>query len=75
MSQYMQVFDWDNTTRQHLFFSQAWGVSDVHLPENCGVLDKLLPGDIILADRGFSIQETASLYCAEVKVPSFTKGN
>ena len=25
-------------------------------------------------DNGFSIQNSASLYCAEVKVPSFTKG-
>ena len=28
----------------------------------------------MLADRGFTIQETAGLYCAEVKLPPFTRG-
>ena len=58
------------------FVSQAWGgrVSDVYLTEHCGILNKLLPGDLVLADRGFSIQHSASLYCAEVKIPSFTRG-
>ena len=58
------------------FISKAWGgrVSDVHLTENCGILHKLLPGDMILADRGFTIQEAAGLFCAEVKIPPFTKG-
>ena len=31
-------------------------------------------GDFILADRGFSIHESAGLHCAEVKIPSFTTG-
>ena len=58
------------------FISQGWGgrTSDVHLTENSGLLSKLLPGDVILADRGFTIQEAAGLYCAEVKLPPFTKG-
>ena len=52
------------------FISKGWGgrASDVHITENCGVLQKLLPGDIVLADRGFTVQEAAGLYCAEVEV-------
>ena len=58
------------------FISKAWGgrVSDVHLTEHCGILEKLVHGDLVLADRGFNIHESAGLYCAEVKVPSFAKG-
>ena len=38
------------------------------------LLRHLLPGDVVLADRGFNIQEAAGMYCAEVKIPPFTKG-
>ena len=57
------------------FISQGWGwrTSDVHLTENSGLLQKLLPGDIVLVDRVFTIQEAAGLYCAEVKLPPFTR--
>ena len=34
----------------------------------------LLPDDVVLADLGFNIQEAAGMYCAEVKLPPFTKG-
>ena len=27
-----------------------------------------------MADRGFDIEESVALYCAKVKIPSFTKG-
>ena len=37
-------------------------------------LRHLLPGDQILADRGFNVSEAVSLYCAEVKIPPYTKG-
>ena len=60
------------------FISKGWGsrASDVHITENCGVLQKLriLPGDIVLADRGFTVQEAAGLYRAEVHILPFTKG-
>lgn len=58
------------------FVSKGWGgrVSDKHLTENCGLLSYLQPGDVILADRGFTIQDSVGLYCAQVKVPPFTKG-
>ncbi|XP_076135036.1 uncharacterized protein LOC143117291 [Alosa pseudoharengus] len=58
------------------FVSKGWGgqTSDKHLTENCGFLDKLLPGDIVLADRGFNIRESVGMMCAEVKIPAFTRG-
>lgn len=46
----------------------------MYITENSGLLSKLLSGDMILADRGFTIQESAGLYCAEVKLPPFTRG-
>ena len=49
-------------------------MSDVHLTEYSGLLKNLLPGDVILADRGFTIQDSAGMYCAEVKIPAFTRG-
>uniref|UniRef100_A0A3Q2E423 THAP-type domain-containing protein n=1 Tax=Cyprinodon variegatus TaxID=28743 RepID=A0A3Q2E423_CYPVA len=59
------------------FLSKGWGggrTYDKHITLNSGFLDKLLPGDIVLADRGFDIQENVSMLCAEVKLPAFTKG-
>lgn len=58
------------------YVSQAWGgrVSDVYRTEKCGILKNLMHGDLVLADRGFTIQNAASHYMAEVKIPSFTRG-
>ena len=46
----------------------------MHLTENCRLLSKLLPGDVILAHRGFTIEQAAGVNCAEVKILSFTRG-
>ena len=58
------------------FLSKGWGgrVTDKHMTENCDLLNKLLPGDIVLADRRFDIQDSVGLHCAEVKIPAFTRG-
>jgi len=58
------------------FVSKAWGgrVSDKHLTEHSGFLNKLLPGDVVLADRGFDIAESVGMRKARLHVPAFTKG-
>ena len=58
------------------FLSKGWGgrVSDKHLTEHSGFLNRLSPGDMILADRGFDISDSVGLHCAQVSIPAFTKG-
>lgn len=57
------------------FISRGWcgRTSDKVIAEECGVLDNLLPGDIVLADRGFTVRD-AGLHCAKLEIPAFTKG-
>lgn len=59
------------------FISEGWGgrVSDKSLTQNSTFLNKLLPGDLILADRGFLIKEFVELFHAQVRIPAFTKGH
>ena len=58
------------------YVSDAWGgrVSDKYLTEHCGILKNLLPGDVVLADRGFDISESVGLMHAKLHIPAFTKG-
>lgn len=58
------------------FISSGWGgrTSDKRLTESCGFLQKLSPGDIVLADRGFDIKESVALMGATLKIPAFTRG-
>ena len=49
--------------------AQATSTSEI-----TGYLDKLSPGDVILADRGFNVKDTVGLFCAQFKIPAFTKG-
>jgi hypothetical protein len=58
------------------FISAGWGgrVSDKFIAEHCGLLDKLLPGDVVLADRGFTISDSISVKQAKLNLPAFTKG-
>lgn len=58
------------------FTSKAWGgrISDKYLTERCGLLDNLKAGDLVLADRGFTIRESVTLYQAQLAILAFTKG-
>ena len=58
------------------FVSECWGgrVSDKFLTENSGLLQKLLPGDIVLTDRGFDIAESVGTMQARLHIPAFTRG-
>ena len=58
------------------FVSEAWGGrnSDMFLTKNCGLLDKLIPGDLVLADRGFTVHESVQFHQAKLNIPAFTKG-
>ena len=58
------------------FVSDAWGdhVSDKYLTEHCGLLSKLLPGDIVLANCGFDIAESVGVMQAQLHISEFKKG-
>ena len=49
-------------------------MSDKHIVENSGYLRHILPGDIILTDRGFDIADTIALRQATLNIPAFTRG-
>ena len=58
------------------FVSVAWGgrVTGKYLKERCGILNNLLPGDTVLADRGFVISDSVGILQENLHVPAFTKG-
>lgn len=59
-----------------IFVSKCWGgrVSDKHLTAHSSFLNHLVPGDLVLADRGFDIAEDLSLFGASLAIPPYTKG-
>ena len=56
--------------------SNAWGdrVSDKAITQECGIQLKSLPGDEVLANRGFTIYDLVGQYQACAKLPVSTKG-
>ena len=59
-----------------IYISKCWGgrVSDKHLTRNCGFLEHIQHGDLVLADRGFDISDELALIGASLAVPPFTRG-
>lgn len=58
------------------FLSKCWRgrVSDKNLTQESRFLRQLLPGDVVMADRGFTIEDDVALYGAKLQIPSFTRG-
>ncbi|KAK6168738.1 hypothetical protein SNE40_019923 [Patella caerulea] len=59
-----------------IFLSKCYGgrASDKQITMESGFLDKLLPGDVVLADRGFTMVEEFAYRQAKLEFPHFTKG-
>lgn len=49
-------------------------IDDVHIFKECGILKHINPDDIIMVDRGFTVQHLLNPLHAELKIPSFLKG-
>lgn len=57
------------------FVSKAWtgNISDKHITKNSGFLDKLEPGDHVMADRGFQIEDILLPKGVKLIAPPFTR--
>ena len=57
------------------FISKGWGgcASDQFITEHSGFLRQVLSGDIILADRGFLIEESLGARGASLYIPALQR--
>lgn len=58
------------------FISQGFegNASDVEMFKNCGMIEMLQPGDVILGDRGFTVEELLDPLLVKLVHPPFLKG-
>ena len=49
-------------------------IDDVQLFNKCGILKHINPGDVVMGDRGFTVQHLLNPLHAQLKIPSFLKG-
>lgn len=58
------------------YISEGWGgrTSDKHITEKSSFLNLLETGDVVMADRGFLIEDALKEKEAELVIPAFTKG-
>ena len=49
-------------------------MSDRYLTQHCRFLELLQTGDLVLADRGFNIEEDLNFYGAKLAIPAYTRG-
>ena len=58
------------------FLSKCWGgrVSDKVITQDSSFLQMLEPGDIVLADRGFTLHDDVALHGGTFKIPAFISG-
>ena len=60
---------------QIMFISKAFGgrASDKFIVENSGFLNHLMPGDEVMADRGFTIEDLLRDRRVKLNIPAFTR--
>lgn len=59
-----------------MFISRCYGgrTSDNFITRDCGFYKYLLPGDEVMADRGFTIAEDLEFIKVKLNIPAFTRG-
>ena len=72
----VKVFIGVSPTGAITYISSVWGgrVSDKMITQQCGFLQYIDPGDVILADRGFNIHDDVAIRGGKLEIPAFTKG-
>nr|CAI5864744.1 unnamed protein product [Callosobruchus analis] len=58
------------------YIRKAWGgrTSDKQMVESSNFCNKVKPSDIVIADRGFPVQEMCCIYQVKLITPAFTRG-